>query len=110
MLFRNRNEFKFDYTDYIILSHLTDKCERVGSLFQIDESFQLKEIYSGNLNGITNYAFKNRYLFLKSELEDNINPNDCYDEYFLDDMDYNRIELKEEVQKQYTPQNMEYLI
>lgn len=97
--FENRNEFKFDYTDYIILSHLTDKCERVGSLFQIDESFQLKEIYSGNLNGITNYAFKNRYLFLKSELEDNINPNDCYDEYFLDDMDYNRIELKEEVQK-----------
>lgn len=106
--------FKFDYTEYVVSSHF--ERERKGCLYKICENFQIEEIYSGILNGVTNFSFNNRYLFFKSEFEDIVNPHDTYMESISDfddmvsDMDYYSTRLDEETKKTYMLRNMGYLI
>lgn len=112
--FNNVLGFKFDYTEYVVSSHF--ERERKGSLYKICENFQIEEIYSGILNGVTNFSFNNRYLFFKSEYEDIVNPHDTYMESISDfddmvsDMDYSSTRLDEETKKTYMLRNMGYLI
>lgn len=93
----------FDYTEYVVFSRF--EREREGTLYKFCENFQIEEIYSGSLNGVTNYSFNNRYLFFKSEFEDIINPHDTYMGYISDfddmvsDMDYYSTRLDEETNK-----------
>ncbi len=100
--FENIYSLKFDYTDYLILSHCAGRDE---SLLRVEENGQFHEIYSGKLDGVTNYAFNSRYLFLKTECEDYINPNDYYDEFYsdynseFDGMDDITVMLSEETKK-----------
>lgn len=101
--FNNVLGLKFDYTEYVVSSHF--EREREGSLYKICENFQIEEIYSGILNGVTNFSFNNRYLFFKSEYEDIVNPHDTYMESISDfddmvsDMDYSSTRLDEETKK-----------